>query len=243
MTTITPAPVSRLRRIVVVVVIVAFTLAAIGGIIVLLGGELGETGSRILTTTSVVGAFSLAVLCCATLLGRPLQAFGVLGVAVSVIAGIFVVWTVWFQDSLPDAWDTVSRIVGTASVLAAAFALASLLLLLADRHRAAVRIGLILTLVLLAVATVMFVFAFWNGDIWSSDVFSRALGIISILVALGAIVVPVLSLLLPDARPGSLSHAAASRLESEAHRRGITPDALVAELLAASTTPSSPEDR
>jgi drug/metabolite transporter (DMT)-like permease len=243
MTTITPTPVSRLRRVVVAVIAVAFSLAAIGGIIVLLGGTLGETGSRVLTTTSVVGAFSVAVLCCAVLLGRPLQPFGVLGVAVSVIAGIFVVWTVWFQDSFADAWDTVNRIIGTASVLAAAFALASLLLLLADRRRPPVRIGLIVTLVLLTVGAAMFVFAFWNGDVWSSDVFSRALGVVSILVALGAIVVPVMALLTPDARPGALSHAAASRLESEAHRRGITPDALVAELLAASTAPSSQEDR
>ncbi|MEQ6896758.1 hypothetical protein [Microbacterium sp. KR10-403] len=244
MTVITPAPVTRLRRVVVVVIVVAFSLAAIGGIVVLLGGNLGDIGSRILATTSVVGAFSLAVLCCATLLGRAQQLFGVIGVAVSALAGLIVVWTVWFQDTIPgDAWDTVNRIIGTGVALAIAFALASLLLLLADRRRAAVRIGLVITLAVLALATAMYVFAFWNGDAWSWDGYTRSLGIVSILVALGAIVVPVMSLLMPDDRPGTLSHTAASRLEDEARRRGITPDALVDALLAASPAPSSQEDR
>jgi len=71
MTTVTlpRTSVSRLRRIVVAVIVVAFTLAAAGGIVVLLGGDLGETAGRVIGTTATVGAFSVAVLCCAALLG------------------------------------------------------------------------------------------------------------------------------------------------------------------------------
>ncbi|QAY60754.1 hypothetical protein ET475_12680 [Microbacterium protaetiae] len=243
MTTLTPAPVSHLRRAVVSVIIVAFALAAIGGIVVLLGAELGETALRVIGTTAVVGAFSVAVLCCAALLGRRLQTIGVVGTVVSVVAAALVVWTVWYQGDDGSVWEVVSKVTGTAATLSAALALASLLLLLADRRRAAVRRGLIVTLGLFAVVTALILVLIWAPDAVDDRVFPRVLGIAGILAALGAVVVPVLSLLMPDNRPGTLSPIAVARLEDEAHRRGLTPDALVDTLLAASAAPPSQEER
>jgi hypothetical protein len=137
----------------------------------------------------------------------------------------------------------VTRITATAITLSAAFALGSLLLLLADRRRAAVRIGLVVTLALFALVAALIVFLVWASDLVDDQLFPRVLGIAAILAALGAVVVPVMSLLMPDERAHSLSHTAVNRLEDEAKRRGTTPDALVDALLAASPAPSSQEDR
>ena len=52
------------RRIVVILVIGSFSVAALLGIIALLGGgELGETEGKVLLTTVIVGVESIAVLC------------------------------------------------------------------------------------------------------------------------------------------------------------------------------------
>ena len=91
----------------------------------------------------------------------------------------------------------------------------------------------------------MVVYPFWV-DLDSGEAYSRVLGIASILAALGAIVVPVLSLLLRDRRgaeaprPGGLSPEGIARIEAEAARRGITPDELVADLVAPAATEPAP---
>jgi len=227
--------VSLARRVIVAVIVVSFSAAAISGIVVLLGAELGPTAWRVLSTTSVVGAFSVAVLCCVSLVGRRLQLFGYLGAGVSVIAAALVLVALWGEVSWQQEvfWDSL----WTSVAASVAFSFASLLLLLADRRRAAVRVGLVVTLALFAIVFVMVVYPLWTDE-YGGELYSRVLGIVSILAALGAIVVPVLSLLLRE-RTGSrdvdpeapLSTSSLALLQAEAARRGVTPDALVDALL------------
>ncbi|MEV4687846.1 hypothetical protein [Microbacterium sp. LWH3-1.2] len=231
----TRGPVSLARRIIVAVIVVSFSAAAISGIVVLLGAELGPTAWRVLSTTSVVGAFSVAVLCCVSLVGRRLQTFGFIGAGVSVLAAVLVLVAVWAQ---PDGdsgvfWDAL----WTAVAASIGFSFASLLLLLADRRRTAVRIGLMVTLALFAIVFGMVVVPLWTDD-YGGEMYSRVLGIFSILAALGAVVLPVLSLLLRE-RPAdalgtgpSLSPASLALLHAESAKRGITPDELVASLVS-----------
>lgn len=227
-------PGRTLRRVIVIVIIASFGIAALGGIVVLLGAELGDTAARVLGTTAIVGAFSVAVLCCAALVGRSLQAFGVIGAAVSVVAAVLVIWMIWYRGDYGDAWEALMRFTWTAVAVSAGFALASLLLLLADRRQSAVRIGLAVTLGLFGVVLAMVVYLIWWSDTVDDEVFPRVLGIAAILAALGAVTVPVLSLLLRD-RParGGLSAHAVARIEAAAAQRGLHPDALVDRLLAA----------
>lgn len=224
--------VSLTRRIIVWVVIVSFGVAAVGGISVLLGARLGEPAYRVLSTTAVVGVFSIAVLCCASLLGRSLRAFGLVGVAVSLVTLALAVYLIWASDVSFADWTY--RVLWTGAAATTAFSLASLLLLLADRRRLAVRIGLFVTLGLFVLVLAMVVFVIWAPE-YDSDIVSRVLGILSILAALGAIVVPVLSLLLPDAKTApstaELSPPVLERVRAEADRRGMSADQLVTELL------------
>lgn len=232
--------VSRVRRVIVAVIIVAFGLAALGGIIVLLGGDLGSEAGRVLGTTAVIGAYSVAVLCCAALAGRRVRVFGTIGAIVSVLSAGHVIRMIWSSSSTIS--DVEWRILWSGIALTAAFALASLLLLLADRRRTAVRVGLWTTLGLFAVVLVLVLVVIWFAEAIDSEVYPRALGIAGILAALGAVVVPVLSLLMPEGSraphgEASLSPALAARLGAEAERRGITVEELVAPVLGVDEGP------
>ncbi|MFE5410063.1 hypothetical protein [Microbacterium sp. NPDC056569] len=240
----TRTPVSLARRIIVAVIVVSFSAAAISGIVVLLGAELGPTAWRVLSTTSVVGAFSVAVLCCVSLVGRRLQTFGFIGAGVSVVAAIFVLIIVWAQPGWD--WELFWDSAWTMVAASVAFSFASLLLLLADRRRKAIRIGLIVTLSLFVIVFGLVVVPIWTDE-YGGETYARVLGIFSILAALGAIVLPVLSLLIRErpeghaGEPGApLSAASLALLGAEAARRGVTPDELVSTLLQAPTSVSPP---
>ena len=230
---------ATLRRIIVAVIVVSFSVAAIMGIIALLARDLGDVGVKVLLTTATVGLYSIAVLCCATLAGKRLSGFGIAGAAVAVLAAAYTVTLIWIADGLRS--DVVYQFLGSLIALTVAWALASLLLLLADRGRPVVAWGLRVTLGLFAALLLLIWYLIW-GEVGSGEVFGRLLGILSILAALGAVVVPVASLLLPDApRAARLSPELAERLQAEATRRGITVDDLVAPLLAASERAQDPQ--
>lgn len=232
--------VSLLRRILVGLIIASFGLAAVLGIVVLLGVELGEATGKVLATTAIVGAFSVAVLCCASLLGRRAQLVGMIGVIVSILTAVLVIWLVWDGDLL-SRWDSLFRVLWTGVAATASFSLASLLLLLVDRRRSAVRVALLVALGLIALLLALTVYLVWARDI-DGEIFSRVYGIVAILAALGAVVVPVLSLLLPDAGGrADVDHALIERLAAEAQRRGITVEELVAPVLSSDPVAPGPQ--
>lgn len=229
-----PSRATILRRVIVGVIVVSFGLAALGGIIVLLGAQLGDAAWKVLGTTAIVGASSVAVLCCVSLLGRRLQIVGFVGAAVAAVTAGLSIFALWVQPSWEAEafWDVLWTLVAASVGLS----FSCLLLLLADRRQRAVRIGLVVTLSLFALVFVLVVYPVWT-DVSGGETYSRVTGIASILAALGAVVVPVLSLLLRDRpgteppRPGALSASTIARLEAEAERRGVTADELVADLI------------
>lgn len=233
----------RVRRIMVWVIVASFGLAAISGIVVLLGGDLGDAAARVIATTALVGAFSVAVLCCLSLVGRRVQIFGFVGAAASLLTLLLSLVMLWAQDVLFG--DLVFQWLWTGVSATAAASLASLLLLLADRQRSAVRVGLAVTLALFAVVLLMVWYLIWLSDTIQGEGFARVLGIAGILAALGGIVVPVLSLLLRDApavnaevdastpSTAGISPELTQRLIAEAARRGVSVEALVAPVLDA----------
>ncbi|NLG63618.1 MAG: hypothetical protein GX539_15375 [Candidatus Cloacimonetes bacterium] len=217
-----------LRRIVVGLIIASFGLAAVLGIIVLLGFPLGDSTGRVLLTTAIVGLFSVGVLCCASLLGRRTQVFGIIGAVVTALTGAFIVWMIWADFFHFE--DVFFRAMWTGVAASAGFALSSLLLLLVDRRRPVVRVTLWITLILIGLLFVLTMFSVWIPE-FDWDNLIRVYGILAILVALGAIVVPVLSLLLPDTSRAALPHELAERLVAEAAAQGITVEQLVAPVL------------
>lgn len=249
----TPRPLAhRIRRWIVVVIIVSFAAAAVAGIAVLLGGVDSDPAVKVLSTTALIGLFSVAALCGAVLIGRRAQWFGWVAVVVSVVTLARLLWMVWEE---PDWHEGSFKFMITLVILTGACSIASLLLLLVAHDRRPVRSALFATLALLATGVVLTLLLLWEAVGEYPDGFLQATGIVWILAALGIVVLPVMSLLLrapaepaapsgvgPATAPGSapaapgaadpgLSTASLERIAAAARAEGISPDEFVERLL------------
>ncbi|WP_457254202.1 hypothetical protein [Pedococcus sp. P5_B7] len=183
-TTPTTAPI---RRWIVRVTIGSFSLAALLGIIALLGGgDFGETEGQVLLTTLLVGVVSIAVLCYLTTAGRRSQPVGVAGgvvVLVPLVTGLLLIW-LDSHDGLDEAWVKTFAI---GAIVAATLAQTCLLLAPGEKANTLARrmlLGTIGLAALLALMTSMLVLGVDPGE----DTFYRAVGIVAILDVLGTVV-------------------------------------------------------
>lgn len=183
-------------------IIVSFSLAAVVGIIALLSGDFGETQGRIVLTTLLLGATSITALCHLAVADRAMRIVGFVGLAASTVTlatGLVLIWRDW--DSL--GFEDWLKIFATAGIIAVSFAHANLLLLLAGRRRAVIRIGLMITLAMIAIVAIMLIVPIVSeGDIPGSaheEWYWRLFGVVGILDVLGTVVVPVLAIFVRDA--------------------------------------------
>ncbi len=183
-------------------IIVSFSLAAIVGIIALLSGDFGETQGRIILTTLLMGATSITALCHLAIADRAMRIVGFVGLAASsatLITGLVLIWRDWNAPGFDD-WF---KVFATAGVLAVSFAHANLLLLLAGRRRIVIRIGLMVTLVMIAAVAIMIILPIVSeGEIpgyENEEWYWRLFGVVGILDVLGTVVVPVLAIFVKDA--------------------------------------------
>ncbi len=233
-----------LRRLVVLVTIGSFSVAALLGVLALLGsGDFGEGQGRVLATTMAVGVSSVAVLCYLATGGTPYERVGIAGgvtVLVPLVTALVLIWS----DDLLGADDEVLRTFGVGVVLAATLAQASLLLVLTGA-RETLRVLLVVTLVLAGLLAVLVSAAILGGE---GDVLWRAIGIVAILDVLGTVVAIALGAFgrvagrvagqdpsLPDrtatSRAVALDDSLAAALDERARLTGRTREDLVAEAL------------
>src|SRR4051812_32222893 len=122
------APVGSVRTMVLRTTIGAFSLAALLGIVALIGGgAFGSIEGRVLLTTLLAGVLSVLVLCYLLTAGTRYQPVGVAGgvtVLVPLVTALFLVW----YDYETDPPEALSRTFGVGAVVAATLAQASLLL-------------------------------------------------------------------------------------------------------------------
>ncbi len=183
-------------------IIVSFSLAAIVGIIALLSGDFGEIQGKVILTTLLMGATSITALCHLAIADRAMRLVGFVGLAASALAlvtGLVMIWRSWNDSSFED-WLKVFIV---SSILAVSFAHANLLLLLAGRRRRIIRIGLMVTLVMIAAVAIMIILPVVSeGDIPGIENeawYWRLFGVVGILDVLGTVVVPVLAIFVKDA--------------------------------------------
>jgi hypothetical protein len=218
-----------LRGIVVKIVIGSFSLAALLGIIALLGGgDFGETEAKILLTTVIVGVESVAVLCYLSLAERPTAWIGALGGLVSLVPFVLALLLTWEAIDDRDAfWQTF----GVGITIAASIAQVCLLLALVERKR--IGGALAATLVSIAVVAVMISIAIVNGEDLG-DFYWRSFGVVAILDVLGTVVLSALAAFgrgRPQGEPDLLTAAVESRIVDAAAKRGMSPSQLVSEAL------------
>lgn len=223
----------NLRSLVVRLVVVSFSLAALLGIITLLAADaLGDTGSRVLFTTFVVGVESLAVLCYLAVAGTRRSLMGVAGGAISLVPFAIVLWIIW-SETFESDW--VWRTFGISLTLAASLAQACLLAAVADKPRPRVSPMLTATFAAIVVLAAMIIYPI-STQAEPSGWYWRILGIVAILDVLGTILVIALQKFAGTDNTrhhGSpmLSAATEARLVEAARLRGTTPAALLDELL------------
>lgn len=230
-----------LRRLVVTVVIGSFSLAALLGIVALLGGgNFGETEGRVLLTTIIVGVESVAVLCYLSLSGSRWSFVGASGAVVSLVAFGLALWLTWGGEDVFDG-EGPWKVFGIAVTLAASAAQASLLLALCGRTR--VGAGLAATLGAIALVAVMIVIPIVDGS-GLDDGYWRVFGVVAILDVLGTVVLTATGAFgrvrgnAPrDAGGTVLDPATQARVVAAAGERGVSPSALVEQALDAYLTP------
>lgn len=217
-----------LRRLVVTLVIGSFSVAALLGILALLGGgELGETEGRVLLTTVIVGAESIAVLCYLAVAGKASALVGVAGGLISLVPFSLALWLTWGGREPDGVWDTF----GVSVTLSATLAHACLLLAL-DRGRR--RLLLAGTLAAMAIVAAMICNAIVNGENLG-DLYWRTFGVVAILDVLGTVVFAALGIFgrraRPDDEPDLLTPALESRIIEAARSRGVSPSQLISDAL------------
>ena len=222
-------PQKSVRSIVTTLVIGSFSVAALLGIIALLGGgELGETEGKVLLTTVIVGVESIAMLCYLTVSGRPTAIVGFLGALASLAPfGIALALTWGGYDGDAPVWD----VFGVSATIAATLAHACLLLALYSGRRGLMLAG---TLVAMAIVAAMICNAILNGEDLG-DLYWRTFGVVAILDVLGTVVFAALGIFgrrtQPDDEPDLMTPALESRVIDAARARGVSPNQLISDAL------------
>lgn len=220
------------RRLVATLTIGSFSIAALMGIVALLGGgEFGEGEARVLLTTLIVGSASICMLCYLATSGTRFVAVGVLGALALVVpvgTALVLVWSDW--DDVPEG---LLKTFGVGVVVAVTLAQICLLLSLAGA-RAGLRLILIATTVLAVVLAGLV-----SGlilEAFDGDSNFRLLGVVAILDVLGTLVTSALAKFggKDDGAPGSsaqlrLSAVQSGRVRELARSTGRDPDDLVTE--------------
>jgi hypothetical protein len=224
------------RTFIVRVTIGSFSLAALLGVIALVGGgAVGIAEGRILLTTLLVGVVSIAVLCYLATAGTRYQPVGVAGGVVVLAPLVTALVMIWSDLSeAPAEW--LGKTFGVGTVLAASLAHACLLLGLAHRARPPIRRILAATLVMGAVLAGMLSWLVLGPE--PHGPYFRVLGVVAILDVLGTVVVAALTRFgrgtpRPVPSPTALAVPASlsARLVDLAERSGRRPEDLVEEAL------------
>ena len=175
----------NLRRTGLRVFLALLAVNALLGIAVVLVGDLGEGGGRVLATSLVVTGGVMLGLGSAAGRGTPrLGPIWIAGVAASGIATILWVIAIWTDAGSQE----LMRTAGTASIVALGVACASLLGLADIRGRA--RWTLVAAFAVITALAALSTLAIWSEP--SGGAFWRVFGVLSIALAALAIAIPVL---------------------------------------------------
>lgn len=227
-----------LRRIGIIAIIVSLSLTALVGIITLLTASFGEVQAKVILTTLLVAAFSITALCHLSVVERALRIVGWVGIGMSglaLILGTVLIWGSW--SNWNETWDDVLKVFATVAVLAVSLAHANLLLLLAERRSAVLRVALFTTVGLIVLLALLIILPIVTegeipGD--NGELYWRVLGVVAILDALGTIVLPVINRVTRGTAQGltvRLAPDTAGKLARLAAGRGETADEFVARVI------------
>ncbi len=176
-----------LRKLFLYILIASVATCALLGIGVLLFGEFGEFESKVLATTFTITCTSILGLAC----GAYFEAKGArhlpfTGIALSIAAGMMVIGVIWFHERTGYIY---AKSTVTATMLAATCGLLSLISL-ADLDRKFIwsrNLAFAASIVLDGIL----LWLLWFQPEGDSDVVTRTIGVLSIIIASITVVTPV----------------------------------------------------
>lgn len=178
----------RATRTGVILLLVSLTTGALFAVWTLLFGRFGEVEGKIVGSTLLLGAFSLTGLAAALRLEQSRAVWlGWLGIAASVAAYVLSLVVMWAEPEV----EGVGRAMGSAVLAALALGFVSLLVLIRPRS-SSVRWALGATLGLTTVVWAMAEYLVITTPEEPDERYLRVMGAAAVLVALGAILTPIL---------------------------------------------------
>jgi hypothetical protein len=222
---------ASVRRAVVAVTIVSFSVAALMGIAALLSSAtFGDTASRVLLTTVIVGCASVVTLACLVPIDSRWAFVSIAGFSVTLATAAFALLMVWVNT---DSWDeSAFRALGVGVTLSLTVAQMCLLLGVSVRRPAvSPLVWATLVLATLLAGLVIALIVGWNA----SDAGGRVIGIVAILDVLGTLVAIALGIFGSDQRSLTVTFTPAltEMVRSRATATGRTPDDVVIEAVRA----------
>ncbi|MBI5157836.1 MAG: hypothetical protein HZA58_07495 [Acidimicrobiia bacterium] len=181
----------------IILILVAINAAI--GIFALVGGELGETGGKILGTSllATMGAV-LALMCAPAASARRAWWWPMIGIAAALTSAAMFIVGVWAEPG-----DVFFKVAGSVLVIAVTSALISLLSAWPGSGRLAWVRGAATVLALIAAALVITL-------IWQEDdvpeFWGRGFGIVMVLLAAAAIATPVVHRMTLQTAPAPFTH-------------------------------------
>ena len=177
----------NLKRLFLYTLIGSVAISALIGIGVILFGNFGEFEVRVLLTTLTVTVTSILGLACGAYIetgrGRTMPFVGIVLSIVSAIMLFFVIW-----DVLDDSEIFIKSVVTTSLLAAACSHLSLLSIARLDKRFAWSRIAAFICVGLLSA---ILLFILWFEPESTSDVISRVIGVLSILIAAVTVITPV----------------------------------------------------
>ncbi len=184
----------NLKRTFLYTLILSVGLSAMFGIGVLLFGDFGNFEVRVMMTTLTVTAASILGLACGAYLetGRA-RTMPLAGIALSIISALLTFFIIW---NIADTSTIFIKVTATITLVAVSCAHLSLLSLARlDKRFVWTRTA---AFVLVAILDAILLYLMWFEPDSSSDLVSRIIGILSILIASITVMTPVLHKLSHD---------------------------------------------
>jgi len=248
------------RRVAIWTVIISLVITALIGIYTIVGGEFGETQSKVMLTTLAVAGFSILALCHLAVFGRDVKVFGWVGIGTSGVAlglAATLIWWNWsdmmYQPS--DLYLNLMKSFGVSALVAVSLAHANLMLLLQNSSLRWIRTALSVALVFITIVPALVIPVLLTDGTFPpmsfQDVYWRFFGVILILDALATIALPVTTLIVRSQRKNlavepavpkaasaatinvSLSGVNAAWVKTRATETGTTADQVITALIAA----------
>jgi hypothetical protein len=251
------------RRVAIWTVIISLVITALIGIYTIVGGEFGETQSKVMLTTLAVAGFSILALCHLAVFGRDVKVFGWVGIGTSGVAlglAATLIWWDWWDSSdymsePRDLYLNLTKSFAVSALVAVSLAHANLMLLLQNSSLRWIRTALSVALVFITIVPALVIPVLLTDGTFPpmsfQDVYWRFFGVILILDALATIALPVTTLIVRSQRksPGvepavpktasaatinvSLSGVNAAWVKTRATETGTTADQVITALIAA----------